>query len=332
MRVLILTTEYLPKIGGSELAIANLTSRLPLVSFDIVHAGRGGKWLLPITGFLKGLRRDYDIIHAFQASYAGGAGVLLKLLRPSTPFIVSLQEGKDLARQNFFVKFFRDLILKKADAITAISNYLLDYAKKINPKAKIYLLPNGVTISPQPPLIYKRGSIITVSRLVPKNGLDTLIRAMPLLPEYELQIAGSGSQERELKMLAEKLGITKRVYFLGTVSQEALPGLFGRSSVFVRPSRSEGLGIAFLEAMAAGIPIIGTQVGGIPDFLKNRETGLFCEVDDPGSIAMAVRELDQHHELREHVITNALELVRTCYDWDIIAKKYHEIISHYSRI
>ncbi|MEK7583038.1 MAG: glycosyltransferase family 4 protein [Patescibacteria group bacterium] len=336
MRVLILTTEYLPKIGGSEVAIANLTRRLPEVTFDIISSGWGGKWLMPITGFFRGLRRDYDVIHAWQASYAAGAGVLLKLVRPKTPFVVTLQEGKDLGKQSFFVRFFRSFILRKADAITAISNYLLEYGRRVNTHAGYYLLPNGVDVGKFENQISKikiqEKILITVSRLVPKNGLDILIYAMQSLPEYELRIAGEGPQEKELKMLVRRLNMSDRVSFLGTVSQEALPGLLQRSSVFVRPSRSEGLGVAFLEAMAAGVPVIATPVGGIPDFLKDHETGLFCRVNDPESIARAVRELDQRPELREKIVANARELMRTCYDWDILAKQYYEIISHHSGI
>lgn len=169
-----------------------------------------------------------------------------------------------------------------------------------------------------------------MSRLVFKNGVDTLIRAMPLLPGYELTIAGDGPQAEALTTLARKLGVSDRVVFLGLVGQDALPGLLQRSSVFVRPSRSEGLGIAFLEAMAAGVPIIGTPVGGIPDFLKNRETGLFCEVENPESIAQAVRELDQQPDLRASIIANAQKSMRACYDWDILAQQYYEIISRHS--
>ena len=334
MRVLILTTQYLPHIGGSELAIYNLTKRLPDIQFDIVTS-KNWKWFLPITGFFTGLRHHYDVVHVFQASYAGGAGVLLKLFRPRVPLIVTLQEGKDLARQSFFVRFFRHMILRKADVITAISTYLLEYGKKINPKAKFYLLPNGVTISPLPPLIYKRwskGGVVSVSRLVNKNGLDILIRAIPLLNQYSLLLAGSGPLEAELKKLAQSLGVTDRVTFLGTVGQDALPGILERSSVFVRPSRSEGMGIAFLEAMAVGVPIVATPVGGIPDFLKDRETGLFCEVDNPDSIARCVMMLENDKELRARIIQNALALVQEKYNWDILAKQYHEIIRSHSRI
>ncbi len=319
MRVLILTTEYLPNIGGSELAIANLTQRIPDATFDIVTSGFGGKWLLPITGFFKGLRHHHDVIHAFQASYAGGAGYILKLFFPRCPFIVTLQEGKDLEKQSFFVRFFRRMILRKANVITAISTYLFEYARHVNPKAKLYLLPNGVDLKKFQVSSFKfqdQKIIISVSRLVPKNGLDTLIKAMEFLPDYTLEIAGTGPLEGKLK---------GRVSFLGTVGQDALPGLLGRSSVFIRPSRSEGMGSAFLEAMAAGVPVIATPVGGIPDFLKDRETGLFCEVDNPESIARAVRKLEDPN-LREKIVKNAFALVQEKYNWDMLARKYKNIL------
>lgn len=321
MRVLILTTAYKPHIGGSELAIENLTKRLPNVFFDIVTAGFGGKWLLPLTGFFKAFRRTYDVIHAWQASYAGGAGWLLKVFFPKIPFIVTLQEGKDLARQSFFVRLFRRVILRKADAITAISTYLLEYAKKINPKAKLYLLPNGV----DPSMFYHTSSdyIFSSSRLVPKNGMDILIEAMKLLPNQKLKIAGGGPQ------LLQKL---PNVEFLGPVPYEELPPLMAHASVFVRPSRSEGQGIAFLDAMAARVPIVAPPVGGIPDFLKDGETGLFCKLEDPQSVADAVTRLLTDEPLRDKIIRQAHEMVQEKYNWDILAQQYYEIIRHHSRL
>ncbi|MEK7616304.1 MAG: glycosyltransferase family 4 protein [Patescibacteria group bacterium] len=328
MRVLILTTEYLPKIGGSELAIKNLTKRLPQVQFTIISGG--WKWLLPIIGFLRALRYDFDIIHVFQASYAGGAGVLLKLFHPKTPFIVSLQEGKQLEKQSFFVRFFRSVILRNADVITAISSHLLNYANSINPKAARVLLPNGVDVRN----FSHTGSeyIVTSSRLVEKNGIDTLIQAMVFLPGERLHIIGDGPMRKQLESLAKRLGVADRVRFIGAVLYDDLPPHLASASVFVRPSRSEGLGIAFLDAMAAGVPIVGTPVGGIPDFLKDRETGLFCKPEDPQSVAHAVREIIENNELRKNITDRARSLVEEKYNWDMLAKKYYEIIRHYSRI
>ena len=92
----------------------------------------------------------------------------------------------------------------------------------------------------------------------------------------------------------------------------------------MRPSLSEGLGNSFIEAMAAGVPVIGTQVGGIPDFLRDKETGFFCEVRNPKSIAEKVKEILENNELRANVIKNAQELVTKNYDWDLVARRIKE--------
>lgn len=355
MRVLILTTEYLPVIGGSEIAIEHLTRHLGGIFFDILTTRPrkqipasevranvtihrvGSKWLFPIVGFCKAFslmrRHRYEHILAFQASYAGGAAWLMKWCFPRATFVLSFQEGKKLDEQGAWIRFFRNIILRKADVITAISTYLTSYARTVNPQAKVVLVPNGVDVTSFAGASMPTSkTIISVSRLVPKNGIDTLVEALALLPEYRLLLVGSGDMQTALQELAQKIHVVERVRFAGSVPNHDLPSLLHQSSVFVRPSRSEGLGVAFLEAMAARLPVVATPVGGIPDLIRNRETGLVCEVDNPVSIAQAVRELETNPALRQHVVDGAYALVRERYDWGIIAQQYHEIISHHSGI
>ena len=97
------------------------------------------------------------------------------------------------------------------------------------------------------------------------------------------------------------------------------------ADVFVRPSLSEGLGNVFLEAMAAGLPIIGTPVGGILDFLKDGETGLFCRIKNPKSIAEKIKEILSDDRLREKLIQNGQKLAEEKYSWDIIARQMEKI-------
>jgi glycosyltransferase involved in cell wall biosynthesis len=104
-----------------------------------------------------------------------------------------------------------------------------------------------------------------------------------------------------------------------------MPQYLHISNIFIRPSRSEGLGNSFLEAMAAGIPVIATPVGGIPDFLKDGETGLFCEVDNPRSIAQKVEKLLKDKESREYIVKNARKMVEEKYQWEAIAERMKEI-------
>jgi glycosyltransferase involved in cell wall biosynthesis len=98
------------------------------------------------------------------------------------------------------------------------------------------------------------------------------------------------------------------------------------ADVFVRPSLSEGLGNSFLEAMALGLPIIGTKVGGIPDFLKDGETGLFCQVNNPEDVARKIRMIKGDPILREKLIKNGQGLVKTFYSWETIVSKFEKEI------
>ena len=106
-----------------------------------------------------------------------------------------------------------------------------------------------------------------------------------------------------------------------------MPPYLHISDIFVRPSLSEGLGNSFLEAMAAGIPVIATPVGGIPDFLVDGETGLFCEVNNPHSIAQKVEKLIKDRESRDYIIKNAREMVLQKYSWERVAGEMREVLT-----
>ncbi len=370
---MLFTTAYKPFIGGSEVAIEEIVKRLPRTFFDIVtprfkrnlpklesydnfrihRIGWGwslDKLIFPILGFLhsrKLIKEDnYDFFHVFQASQAGGAAWLLKFFHPRVPLILTLQEGKDLKNQGWFIKFARKLLIKRANKITAISDYLKKYVLKIRRNAPVVVIPNGVDIDNfcrdfsygelsalQDQVGIKPGerAIITNSRLVPKNGISDLIKAVAILsgkekePVFKLLLLGEGEQKGELLKLVETLGIKDRIVFVGQVNHDELPKYLKISDVFVRPSLSEGLGNAFLEAMAASTPVVGTPVGGIPDFLKNEETGLFCKVGNPEDIAQKIEKLAFDDALRKRIIENGLRLVKEKYDWEIIATQYAEL-------
>jgi glycosyltransferase involved in cell wall biosynthesis len=143
---------------------------------------------------------------------------------------------------------------------------------------------------------------------------------MPHLPESVIfAVAGIGSEEPALRSLARELGVEDRVRFLGHVEQEELPAALSACDIFIRPSRSEGMGISFIEAMAAGLPVIATPVGGIPDFLTAGETGWTVGVDAPEEIARAVKDILARPEEAKRITGNAKRLVAERYDWDRVA-------------
>lgn len=128
-----------------------------------------------------------------------------------------------------------------------------------------------------------------------------------------------------MEKLAGKLGIADKVRFLGNVQNEKIPGHLAGADVFVRPSRSEGLGSAFLEAMAAEVPIIGTAVGGIPDFLKDGETGIFCETENPKDLAKKIELVLNDEVLKNKMVGKAKRLIEQKYNWDAIAQEMKKV-------
>ncbi|MBX4190284.1 glycosyltransferase family 4 protein [Candidatus Parcubacteria bacterium] len=369
MKVLILSTAYLPEIGGSELAIKNITDRIDDISFDLitsrpldtlpyekignVNVYRVGnkaslfnlllpKNFLSLWVFFKARQLiqtsgSYDVIHAYQASQAAGGGWLLKFFYPNIPFLVTIQEGKDLQKQSVLMRFFRYLILRKANSVTTISRYLEKYIKSYNLGLPIAVIPNGVDTK-----VFKKVEtsirkelglqdqriVITVSRLVQKNGVGDLIKAVGILSKtlpIHLIIVGTGPLESELNQLTKELGLSSQVSFLGSKEYDTLPKYLSAADVFARPSYSEGLGNAFLEAMACQVPIVGTKVGGIPDFLIDEQTGLYCEPGNPESIAQAVSRILTEPSLAESLVLKGLELVEKEFSWDHIAQQFRDI-------
>ena len=336
---------------------ARLDGRLPRVEqmgrVRVIRIGQGGrfdKYLLALRGAAHAARKHaqhpYDLVWSMMASYGGFAALTFKK-KIGVPFLLTLQEGDSpehiMKRVGIFKERFKQ-IFKKADGLQAISTYLLEWGKHMGfDSLKPHkMIPNGFDANRFKPVvlqgipnnfreefgIHHTGTlIVTVSRLVRKNGVDILLRALAELPqEYHLAVAGEGEEEPTLKSLAENLGVNNRVYFLGTILHDRLPDLYKSATVFCRPSRSEGLGIVFLEAMASKLPVVATHVGGISDIVRHEETGLLCASEDYHDCAQKIRRLVDDEALRKHCVENAFEFVRRDFQWDVIAQRMRELM------
>jgi glycosyltransferase involved in cell wall biosynthesis len=116
--------------------------------------------------------------------------------------------------------------------------------------------------------------------------------------------------------------VSDRVHFLGHVPEADLPDVLRAGDAFVLPSSSEGFGIASVEAMATGVPVIVTPVDGVPDLVSDGRTGLWCEAGNPASIASCVQRLQASPELRQNLIGAARALAVERYNWDRIAERF----------
>jgi glycosyltransferase involved in cell wall biosynthesis len=310
------------------------------------------KFFIPILGFLKATslssRRKYNVAWCMMANQVSVAASFFKMFHKNIPLVLTIQEGDEeehlkryVGGNNFLYKIlirpWHMMIFKFADRATVISEYLRKRTENNNFGGPIYTISNGVDIKnfskrySTEELLQLRKSldlkesdkvIITVSRLVKKNAVEDIILALKYLPKkYKLVIVGAGQLLYKLQNLAEKEKVYERIRFVGFVEKELLPKYLKMSDVFTRPSLSEGMGNSFIDAFVAEIPVITTPVGGIVDFLTDKETGLFCEVNNPESLAEKVKLLEKDNNLRNNIISNAKSLAFKKYSWSIIAKK-----------
>ncbi len=319
---------------------------VPVVGKILFHLS---KYLFPFQSYWKAKRLEkqigFDTVWAMMANYAGFGASFFKAKFPQIRFVLTLQEGDPISyikRRVALVYPLWKRIFTRADAIQAISTYLADFGKSMGFSGTPVVVPNAVDvvnfvkdfdITELVKMKSKLGIkddqkvIITTSRLVKKNGVGDIIESLKYLPEnFIFLVLGNGPLEKSLKLKAKSLQLQARIVFLGYVPHSEMPKYLKVSDVFVRPSLSEGLGNSFLEAMATGLPVVATSVGGIPDFLKDGETGYFCEVENPKSIAEQILKFENNPEQKNRIVEKAKKMVMEKYEWGMIAEDMKKIL------
>ncbi|MFJ3333477.1 glycosyltransferase family 4 protein [Streptomyces sp. NPDC086766] len=182
-----------------------------------------------------------------------------------------------------------------------------------------------------------RPVVVCVSRLVPRKGQDTLIRALPRIlsaePDAVLLIVGGGPYEKDLRRLAQETGVAGSVRFTGAVPWAELPAHYGAGDVFAMPCRTrrggldvEGLGIVYLEASATGLPVVAGDSGGAPDAVLDGETGWVVRGGSPQDVADRVVALLGDAALRRRMGERGRQWVETKWRWDLLAGALEELL------
>ena len=152
--------------------------------------------------------------------------------------------------------------------------------------------------------------VLFVGSNMHRKGVPDLIKAAPAVikdhPQVKFVIVGNDKSVDQLKALCSARKVSQNFEFAGWKSQQDLLGYYQQAIVFAMPSLTEALGVTFLEAMAAGVPVIGTNVGGIPEIIQNGSNGLLVPVESPDYLAEAINRLLEEESLRKQLTENAL--------------------------
>ncbi len=225
------------------------------------------------------------------------------------------------------------MIAKQADRVIATcSDEVFELVRMGLPRSRASVVPCGVdltTFTPDGEVAHRtaRRRIVSVGRLVPRKGFDLAIAALPSLPDTELVIVGGpdagpldkAPEVRRLRAIADRVGVADRVHLPGLVSREQMPALLRSADAVVCTPWYEPFGIVPLEAMACGVPVVATAVGGLTDTVVDGVTGMLVPPRNPMELAAALRRLLGDASLCESFGLAGADRVRARYSWDRVA-------------
>lgn len=247
-------------------------------------------------------RQQYDIVHThlIHGDVYGVTAARMVGVRA----VVSTRHNDNDFRKYYAVRLLVRAVTRGCQRVICISDHLGSFVRGAEGVSvdQVRVIRYGLDFGRLPPRgRWRKGLGIPddapllgiVARLIPQKGHSALLEALPRVaerfPAVRIAVVGDGPLRGELERLAERLGIEARVHFVGHRPNAA--EMMSEFDVFVHPSRWEGFGLVFLEAMAAGVPVVATRVSAIPEIVEHGRTGLLVPVDDAAALADAVSRL-----------------------------------------
>jgi glycosyltransferase involved in cell wall biosynthesis len=297
--------------------------------------------------FLKGVwlaRRlehmPVQLVHTHFAWLPAIAGIVVSQLL-DIPFTVTAHAYDIYSQKNDLLA----LATNMADHIITISETNKKAVCKMNPQMnseKVAVIRCGIDLNYFRPdgreLARKTIQITSVGSLLGKKGHEYLIRACAILQaqhlDFQCMIVGRGELEQHLQNLIQELGLENRVQLAGAQTQEWVRDRLCKSDLFVLAcvdaggGNRDGIPVALMEAMAMSVPVISTPISGIPELVRNEETGLLVPERDAQAIAEAIVRLVSDTFLRQLVIKNGLDLTHKEYDIDKNTDRLSTLFEH----
>jgi colanic acid/amylovoran biosynthesis glycosyltransferase len=314
-----------PRLRDREVASAHLTLALRSPMRWVRHAIRARRadtWRRFVQAGLVARRARRERVRHIHAHFVTAAAEVARdaASLAGLDFTVTAHAKDIYQRENAPLLASR---LEGAAAVVTISEFNARHLREALPGVPIRHVPNMMAV--QPPTNGRAEDLVTcVARLIPKKGVDLLIESFALLPReldrVRLEIVGEGPLADELRRLATARGLEERVEFLGPLPSGGVDAALRRSSLLALPCRiaadgdRDGLPTVLLEAMARGVPVVSTSVAGIPEVVRDHETGLLVPPEDPEAIAEAITTLLRDRSLAASQAAAARSLVKERFD------------------
>ncbi len=271
-------------------------------------------------------REHVDLVHTHNTKPVLYSAPAARLARVRG--LIHTRHGQRFQATRRSTSLFR-VVSRLADRVVCVSRDSARLsAQEGVPPGRITTIWNGIDASRFSYLGPSAGGpVVMVGRLSPEKGTDTLIHAAALAaaraPSFRLEIAGGGDCLPALRDLAQKLGVDGHVHFLGEVRD--IPALLARASLFVLPSLTEGISLTLLEAMARGLPIVTTRVGGNPEVVVEGETGLLVPARSPEELATAMLQLQADPERGRRMGLAGRARVENHFDVRRMVREYEDL-------
>jgi glycosyltransferase involved in cell wall biosynthesis len=292
-------------------------------------------WMSAVcTVLIRLARRRVALVHVHSAAYGSfwRKSVLCAMAYAfRVPYVIHLHDGRlaDFYQRgcNGLAKSWVRAVLRRAARVVVLSRHWRDTVQKIEPAARITIIGNPVAVPVSvAPLQRAARRVLFLAWLHKDKGVLDLLRAIPIVlrsvPEAMFVIAGSGIAGGEdpdsIMELARSLRVEQSLRFPGWVDGSKKDDLLRESDVFVLPSYYEALPVGVLEAMACGVPVVATRVGGVPDVIEDRVNGLLIEPGQPEALARAIAAVLTDDALRTRLREAAHSDVRKRYSTEAV--------------
>jgi len=284
--------------------------------------------LLPYLVNIWKLAGQVDVIHVFSNSgwswQLFSAPVLWLAAIRKTPVIINYRGGE---AQQYFEQSITVVrpSMKRAKRIVVPSGYLAAVFQKFKID-DVIVIPNIINLERFKPKQHQKGHHLIITRnLEAIYGIETAIQALKLIktdyPDVRMTIAGSGQQKEHLQQRVKALGLEENVYFTGKLTPDEVVKLYQEADVMLNPTTVDNMPNSVLEALACGVPVVTTNVGGIPFIVEDGKTALWVEVGDFDMMAKKVMALFKDESLYQRLVLNGLTEVQK-YSWPNVRQQW----------